>query len=61
VWSYFSNGDMEVTWKTILIGVFVFQLLGFVPFVGWLVQAIVALISAGVIASIKWEVIQQWK
>ena len=61
VWSYFSNGDMEVTWKTILIGVFVFQILGFVPFVGWLVQAIVALISAGVIASIKWEVIQQWK
>ncbi|MFA6519604.1 MAG: polymer-forming cytoskeletal protein [Candidatus Paceibacterota bacterium] len=61
VWKYFSNGDTEITWKTILIGVFVFQILGFVPFVGWLVQAVVGLIAAGVIVSIKWEVIQSWK
>lgn len=61
VWRYFSHTEMEVSWKTILLGVFVFQLLGFVPLVGWLVQAVAALITAGVIASIKWEVIQQWR
>ncbi|MCR4333713.1 MAG: hypothetical protein NUV60_01670 [Patescibacteria group bacterium] len=61
VWRYFSPDDLEISWKTILLGVFVFQLLGFVPFIGWLVQAIISLIAIGVIASIKWEMLQGWR
>ena len=61
VQSRFSGVEAEVSWKTILLGVVIFQVLGFIPFIGWLVAAAAFLITVGVIASIKWEVLQEWK
>ncbi len=61
VYRYFSKRDWEVSWKTILLGVFLYSVVGIVPFVGWLAQALIMLLSIGVVAAIKWDAVRQWK
>lgn len=61
LYRYFFKGEMEVSWKTILVGVLVFQLLSFVPILGWLVQCVTVLITVGVIVAVKWQVVKDWR
>ena len=61
VYQYFSKGNPEVSWKTILLGAFLYTIIGFVPFLGWLVQMLLMFLALGVITSIKMEIIRQWR
>lgn len=47
--------ESHMTWKTVLMGVFTFSLLGIVPIVGWLVICLIVLVSAGAFARTLWE------
>jgi hypothetical protein len=48
-------------WQSIALGVAVFYLVGFIPFLGWVLQAILTLAAAGSIARIKLSALQQWR
>lgn len=61
VYQYFSKRDREVSWKTILAGVFLYSILGLVPLLGWLAQALLMLLSLGTTVAIKWEIVRQWR
>ncbi|OGG79910.1 hypothetical protein A3A39_03810 [Candidatus Kaiserbacteria bacterium RIFCSPLOWO2_01_FULL_54_13] len=57
----FFGGEFDVNWKTILLGVFIYTMLGLIPIVGWLVQFILMLLTLGASAKMKWEVIKEWR
>lgn len=61
VYGYFSKKDRETSWKTILLGVVLYSLLGLVPFIGWLAQFFLMLASLGCIASLKWRIVKEWR
>ena len=50
-----------VSWKTILLGVVVFFLLGLVPFFGWLIVFVITLMTLGASLKIKWDILQDWR
>ena len=60
VYRYFSKGEMDVSWKTILLGVFIFEVLSVIPLLGWLAQALAVLVALGVITAIKFQVAREW-
>jgi len=47
--------EYQVDWKTILLGVAIFFLLTFVPFIGWIIKFCAILITLGVAVQIKWS------
>ena len=51
----------EVNWKTALLGVVVYFLIGLVPFIGGLVKFFVILIVLGVAAKMKWQLAKNWR
>ena len=57
----FFKGEYDVNWKTILLGVFIYSLLGLIPIVGWLTQLILNLLALGVTAKMKWGIIKEWR
>lgn len=57
----FFGGEFDVNWKTILLGVFVYALLGLIPIVGWLAQFILMLLTLGAVAKMKWEIAKEWR
>lgn len=56
-----SKKGYVVTWKTILIGVVVYALLGFIPLIGGLAKFIVFILTLGALLSIKWNVAKEWR
>ncbi|MEK7661990.1 MAG: polymer-forming cytoskeletal protein [Patescibacteria group bacterium] len=58
---YFFKSELEISWKTILLGVFIFEVIGIVPLLGGLAQGLSMLIALGVIAAIKWRVAREWR
>jgi cytoskeletal protein CcmA (bactofilin family) len=58
---YFSKKGLEVSWKTILIGVLICSILGIVPFLGALVQALLMFLSLGCIFSLKKQIVREWR
>lgn len=58
---YFFKHELAVNWKTILLGAFLFELAGAVPFIGNLAQYLMILISLGAIFAIKWRVLKEWR
>jgi hypothetical protein len=61
VLGYFTKQYGEVSWKSILLGAFLYSLLGFIPFLGWLAQVIILLISLGSIVALKLEILGEWR
>ncbi len=61
VYCYFSKSDWFVSWKTILLGVFLYSIIGIVPILGWLVQALLMLLALGAMVGIKWGVMREWR
>ena len=61
VYRYFSKEDLEVSWKTILIGVLLYSLLGIVPFIGCLAQALLVFLALGSIVALKLQIIKEWR
>jgi len=51
----------SVTWVTILIGVVVYVILGLIPFLGWIVRFVAALMTIGAVVRIKWDIIKEWR
>ena len=50
-----------VDWKSILIGVAVYFILGLIPFVGWIVKFGIVLLTLGAAINIKWSVAKEWR
>ncbi len=50
-----------VDWKTILLGVAIYFVLGFIPFVGWIVRCGIMLLALGAVINIKWSIVKEWK
>lgn len=61
VYKYFSKRELEVSWKTILLGVFICTLLGLVPFIGWLAQILLMYITLGSIVALKLQIVKEWR
>lgn len=59
VWLFKKTG--ETSWKTILLGVVVFYVAGFIPFVGWLARTFFVLLALGAALRIKWSVAKEWR
>ena len=55
------KGEYEVNWKTILFGVFLYTVLGFIPFIGWFAQFVLMLAALGANIKLKWEVAKEWR
>lgn len=56
-----KGGEQKLSWKSILLGVVVYFLLGLIPIVGWIVQLAVFIIALGAMASVKWKLMQEWR
>ncbi|MBP6060841.1 MAG: hypothetical protein KA515_02490 [Candidatus Pacebacteria bacterium] len=61
VYRYFSKGELQVSWKTILVGVIIFSILKFIPVIGWLINAFVVLLALGSIIAIKLKILKEWR
>lgn len=58
---YLIKKDLEVTWKTILLGVLITTLLGFIPFIGWLVKVLLMFVTLGSIVTLKSQIAKEWR
>ena len=61
LWRFAFKTPLAVTWKTILAGVVVLELLWFIPFLGGLLVVIASLLTVGGILNIKWRVAREWR
>lgn len=61
VYHYATKEAMTVSWKTILLGVVLFVLGGAVPFIGGLAQALLVVMTLGVMATFKIRMIKEWR
>ncbi len=57
----FFGTEFDVHWKSILLGVFIYAILGIIPIVGWLAQFILMLLTLGVMVKMKWEIAKEWR
>ncbi|MBI3627931.1 MAG: polymer-forming cytoskeletal protein [Candidatus Sungbacteria bacterium] len=48
---WYKKGESHISWQTIVIGVLLYQILKIIPFIGWLVVAVVFLATFGSIIS----------
>lgn len=51
----------EVNWKTVLLGVLVYFVLGLIPFIGGIIKFGIMLITLGAMMNIKWSVMREWR
>lgn len=61
VYRYFSKQELEISWKTILLGVFLYALLGIVPLIGGLAQALLLLLTLGSMTAFKLRIFKEWQ
>lgn len=61
VYHYFSKKELEVSWKTILLGVFLFAILGVIPFLGWLLQMLLVFTTLGSLFAFKMQILKEWR
>ena len=51
---------VEVSWKTILLGVVLYTLIGLIPFLGPLAKFALVLLAIGVMVKIKLDIAKNW-
>lgn len=56
-----STKTFEVTWLSILSGTIVMTILAFIPFIGWIANCVLFLMTIGAAVNIKWGAIKEWK
>lgn len=61
VWRYFSKGELEVSWKTIFLGVILYLLLCAVPFLGFLAKILLGFISLGSLVAVILPTLNEWR
>ena len=59
--SWMFTRPIEVSWKTILLGVVAFYIVGFVPFVGTLARVFFLLLALGAAIRFKWDLAKEWQ
>jgi len=57
----FRKSDYVINWKTILLGIVVYFILGLIPFLGWIAICISTAITLGSALNIKWQVVKSWR
>jgi cytoskeletal protein CcmA (bactofilin family) len=50
-----------INWKTILLGTVVYFVLGLIPFLGWIVNCVLVLMTLGATINIKSQVLKEWR
>ncbi|MCX6786674.1 MAG: hypothetical protein NTU85_02580 [Candidatus Kaiserbacteria bacterium] len=61
IYRYFTKRELEVSWKTVLLGAFVCIVLGIIPFIGWFMLLLISLLSLGAIVTVEWEIWKEWR
>lgn len=56
-----KESDYIINWKTILLGVVVYSILGLIPFLGWIAICVSVSIALGAALNIKWQVAKTWR
>ena len=55
LYQWFSDGKQAVSWQSVLLGSFVFQLIGLVPIIGWIAVFVFFLAGLGSIVRLFYE------
>jgi hypothetical protein len=61
LYNHFSKGDGKISWQIITLGVIIYSLLSILPFIGWLIQAILIFITIGSMVKFKWQIMREWR
>ena len=61
LFAWILHKPIEVNWKTILVGSFVFYFIGFIPFVGWLARTFFLILTVGAMLRMKWRIAKEWR
>ena len=61
VYKYLLKGGFEISWKTILLGVFLFSIIELIPFMGSLINTLLVLIALGASVTLKIKVLKEWR
>ena len=51
----------EVSWKTVLLGVALYFIVGLIPVVGWVLKFALVLLTLGAMVNIKWGALKAWR
>ncbi len=57
----FKPAEYQVAWQTILLGVAIYTVLGFVPIVGGIAKFVLVLLAVGSMMKIKWDMAKEWR
>ena len=57
----FKPAEYQIAWQTILLGVFVYTLLGLIPVLGGIAKFVLILLAVGSMMKIKWDVAKEWR
>lgn len=60
-YKYIAKKDLEVNWKTILLGVILSSILGLIPLIGWIVQMLLMFITLGAVVELKMKIAKDWR
>ncbi|RJQ29030.1 hypothetical protein C4565_02775 [Candidatus Parcubacteria bacterium] len=56
-----KKSEYTINWKTILLGVIIYLLLGLIPFLGWIAICVSVLITLGATLNIKSQILKEWR
>ncbi|MCR4325921.1 MAG: FapA family protein [Patescibacteria group bacterium] len=57
----FKPSDYQVSWKTILLGVALYILIGIIPIIGWIAKLVLIVLALGAMLNIKWAIAKEWR
>jgi cytoskeletal protein CcmA (bactofilin family) len=57
----FRSPVYMINWKTILLGTVVYFVLGLIPFLGWIANCVLVLMTLGATINIKSQVLKEWR
>lgn len=58
---FYKSAEYQLTWKTVLLGVLIFSLIGLIPIIGGLAKFILILIALGSITKIISDSSKEWR
>ncbi len=61
LYGLFKGGEEKIDWKTILLGSFVFAIMGFLPLVGSSAKFLLVLITLGASVRLKMKIAREWR
>lgn len=56
-----KRAEHELSWRTVLLGVVLYFILGLIPVVGWVVKFAIMLLALGAMMNVKWGVMKEWR